>query len=216
MRNVFPYTGCLNDLVKECTIVCPKCKHATPISSHGVEMSLVKNYGVLEIIYSHPSSYRARRSPSPRPVALSKGSSLCIEDQISFTTTDAPICGIHGDRLTSFCVRDRVLVCSSCLLYGAHKDHPCQLVKDAGMEYKQRLKKLIPDIVRKNDEMRAAIVDLGRTVKKVQESSETLGTKIDGHFDKLIAVLVERKNELKVEVLHRSQDRVEALVEQTQ
>ena len=107
-------------------------------------------------------------------------------------------------------------MCSSCLLYGTHKDHPCQPVKDAGMEYKQRLRKLIPDITKKNDEMRAAIIDLGRTVKKVQQSSDTLETKIDDHFDKLIAMLVERKNELKVEVLHRSQDRVEALVEQTQ
>ena len=189
--------GCLIELVKESNIRCPKCHHNTPISSHGVTMTLVKNYGVLEIIYSHPSSYRTN--------AVSTND-VCV--------TDLALCDVHGDRLTSFCVKDKVLVCSSCLLYGEHKDHPCQLVKDAGIEYRQRLRRLIPDLLDRNDKTKGVIVDVKRMINRVQDSSEVLGTQVDVYFDRLLRVLEERKLELKLEILHRTQERVEALSEQ--
>ena len=155
-------------------------------------------------------------SPKSSLLSSSKGSSFSNSDQnqqIAFTA-DIPICNLHGDRMTSFCVKDKVLVCSSCLLYGTHKSHPCQLVKDASQEHKQRLQKLIPDIRNKNDDMRAAVVDVNRTVKRVQETSMSLAAEVDERFDGLIGTLEERRKELKVEILLRTQERVEALSQQ--
>ena len=168
-------------------------------------MTLVKNYGVLEIIYSHPSSYRTKK--------ISTGSFISNGGGMQFTA-DIPLCTVHGDQMTSFCVKDRLLVCSSCLLYGEHKDHPCQLVKDASIEYRQRLRKLIPDLLDRNDQMKGTVVDVKQMIEKVQDSSEILASEVDVHFNRFLRVLEERKKEMKLELLHRTQERVEALSEQ--
>lgn len=205
------FVGCLSDLLKDSTIACPKCKHITPISCHGVTSALVRNYGVLEIMYTAQSS-----SSSLKAKQLSISSSFNSDNHTALSmVVDIPLCNIHGDRMTSFCVKDRVLVCSSCLLYGTHKNHPCQLVMDAGAECRQNMKRLIPDLRTRTDQMKSTVIDIKKIISDVQTSSNGLSDEIDVYFNQLIEVLEERKRELKMEVLLKSQERVQALVEQS-
>ena len=196
------HVGCLNGLVKGLVIRCPKCHHPTQIPSHGVD-SLVKNYGVLEIMFSHPSMYKTRFSNKITDTQEMKG-----KEDLSLV----PICSEHGDQLSSFCTKDNILVCSSCLVYGDHKQHPCKLVKEAALECHRTIAHLVPDVEEKSSEMQSAIKEIHKMKERVQESSHSLSDLIDKHFNDLIRVLDCRKKELKLEVLHRSQLRVEALM----
>ena len=124
-----------------------------------------------------------------------------------------PLCEEHGDKLSSFCTMDQVLVCSSCLLHGSHRNHPYQLVKEASMEYRHVLSKLSPDVKEKASELKAAMLNMDNVIEKVQVSSRALCSLVNSHFDSLIEVLEKRKKELNVEVMFRTQSRVEALLQ---
>ena len=202
------HVGCLNELVKGLVIRCPKCNHPTQIPSHGVD-SLIKNYGVLEIMFSHPSMYRNRYSnkiTDTQSLEEMKGREDLNPQSL------VPICSEHGDSLSSFCTKDNILVCSSCLVYGDHKQHPCKLVKEAALECHRTIAQLVPDVEEKSREMQSAIKEIHKMKERIQESSHSLSDLIDKHFNELIKVLDCRRKELKVEVLHRSQLRVEALM----
>lgn len=194
-------TGCLSQLVKE-TISCPKCHQTSQLPPRGVN-DLPKNYGVLEIMYSNPITFNQDNpsSSSVEDVKWSVGSSI-------------PLCTKHGDQLSSFCEEDEELVCSSCLLYGPHKHHSSTLVNEAAIEARQTLVKLTPDISETIIVAEKSLKEIDTVVQSVKDSSHRISCEIDSHFDELVAVLENRKKELKLDALHRSQNRIEALLEQ--
>lgn len=182
---------------------CPKCHHKTsvPQHTHGVN-SLVKNYGVLEIMYSQPSLF-------------DKGANVTVQENPSSKVhSSVPLCEEHGDQLSSYCQEDDALVCSSCLLYGKHKGHDSKLLKDAAADCRQILVKLTPEVAEKISSMDEAVQEVERVMEKVNLSSEQLSKKIDSHFKQLVKILEMRCKELKLDVLHRSQTRIESLLEQ--
>lgn len=188
--------------MKDDTLNCPKCHHITsiPQTLHGVN-SLVKNYGVLEIMYSQPSLF-------------DKGANVTVQENPSKLHSSVPLCEEHGDQLSSYCQEDDTLVCSSCLLYGKHKGHDSKLLKEAAADYRQMLVKLTPEVAEKISSMIEAVQEVERVMEKVNLSSEQLSKKIDSHFGQLVKILEKRCKELKVDVLHRSQTRIESLMEQ--
>lgn len=196
------YSGCLGRLVKDSTLSCPKCHHKTsvPQTFNGVN-SLAKNYGVLEIMYSQPSLFV-------------KGANVTVQENPSKLRSSVPLCEEHGDQLSSYCQEDDTLVCSSCLLYGKHKGHGSKLLKDAAADCRQMLVKLTPEVAEKISSMEEAVQEVERVMEKVNLSSEQLSKEIGSHFNQLVKIFEKRCKELKVDVLHRSQTRIESLMEQ--
>ena len=197
-------------LVKDDKISCPKCHHNTP-APRGVN-DLVKNYGVLEIMYSHPTLFKKKDVNGSHSSKSAPNTSSLIPD--SHTSSNVPICSEHGDRMSSYCEEDKVLVCSSCLLYGPHKQHQSKLVTEIAYNWRQTLVKLTPDIGEMINSAERSIEDIETVKENISASSHELSNQIDTHFKELINVIEQRKKELKVEVLHRSQSRIEALMEQ--
>ena len=201
---LFISPGCLRKLVHSFKIKCPKCSHLTTVDTKGAS-GLIKNYAIIEVVYTLPPKYSPLEeypvSPEKRP---------------GMFRLSLPLCKEHGDHLSSFCVKDMVLVCSSCLLYGSHKQHPCKLVTDATLDCHRILSSLIPDVIAQKEKMKDAVEHVQKEMKAVKEKSQQLSTQIDEHFDQLVSVLNARRKELQLDVLERSQVRVEALLQQLQ
>lgn len=201
----------MTQLVKGEKLHCPKCHHVTAVPPPKGVNGLVKNYGVLEIMYSHPTLFKHQKESSSNQISQSTPSSSVLSKNQS---NDVPLCPDHEDRLSSYCEEDKVLVCSSCLLYGAHKNHQSKLASDVAHDWKQTLVKLTPDIKEMINVAEKSIEDIELVKESVSASSHQLSDQIDGHFNELINVIEKKRKELKVEVLHRSQSRIEALMEQ--
>ena len=168
----------------------------------------MRNFAILEVIYSG-----GPQSP------LEQGDTETSEITTPLDNLPTPsirLCAEHGDHLTSFCMRDKVFVCSSCLLYGKHKQHPCKLVRDAALDCRQFLATLAPDVVTQQKKMADAVERVTKEMEEVKKRTEQLGNDVDDHFDELVGVLNARRKELKIELLERGQIRVEALLQQLQ
>ena len=188
-------------------IGCPMCHTPTQIDSRDVE-KLPKNYGLLEVISSNLSSYASRvgglsmawRSDSP--TVQKKGDQVAI------------FCPDHGDHLSSYCIKDNTLVCSSCLLYGNHKQHKCLLVNTAAKISREKLQQLNPEVLGQKKRLEEALVDVKRVMERVQTSGGRLVDEMDACFDDLVQLVEERRKQLKLETMERTQVRVQALLEQ--
>ena len=169
---------------------------------------LMRNFTILEVIYS---------GGPQAPVELPDTETSEISGPSEALPTPAVrLCEEHGDHLTSFCMKDKVFVCSSCLLYGKHKQHPCKLVRDAALDCRQFLAALTPDVVTQRKKMLDAVERVSKEMEEVKNRTEQLDKDVDEHFDELVGVLNARRKELKMELLERGQIRVEALLQQLQ
>ena len=124
------------------------------------------------------------------------------------------MCIEHGDHLSSYCVKDGTLVCSSCLLYGSHKHHNCLLVKEAAKLHKEKLRELTPEVLQQKQKMEAALVRVEELAGEVQQSGGRLVDELDAKFNAIIEQIEERRMQLKLEIMERTQVRVEALLQQ--
>ena len=170
----------------------------------------MRNFAILEVIYSDPQSPSENQKLNGTAEATSPG--IPQDD----TRVPVRLCDEHGDHLTSFCMKDKVFVCSSCLLYGKHRQHPCKLVRDAALDCRQLLSDLVPNVVSQKGKMTEAVERVAEELEEVKGRWEQLRKEVDDHFDELVGVLNARRKELKLELLERGQMRVEALLQQMQ
>ena len=205
-------SGCLRKLARSLKISCPKCTQLTTLDIHGVT-NLIRNFAILELIYSHPipqSSIKERQHKAAiKPTTPDGGSQ-------GGNMISTHLCDEHGDHLTSFCMKDKVFVCSSCLLYGKHKQHPCKLVRDAAVDCRLLLSDLVPNVASQKEKMAEAVDQVTKVIELIKEKSDHLTKEVDDQFDKLVGVLNARRKELKLELFERGQIRVEALLHQLQ
>ena len=196
--------GCLERLLDASPnysgVACPKCCTLTPLSKQSVEL-VPKNFGVLEILSNPPNAATLDSPPSIT------GSSR---------RDDNVFCPDHGDHLSSYCLTDNKLVCSSCLLYGAHKQHECLLVKEAADQRRSLLNNLIPDLRTHKATLEAARTSVDRASKQIQEAAGRLIGTVDMKLDELARCIEARRVTLKIEIMERAQIRIEALNNQSE
>ena len=159
--------GCVGQLLLHSVspqpeVDCPKCHTITPILESRVD-KLPKNYGLLEVISCSSSS----RSPSVLETSpqLHQG-----KREREGESGEGHYCKEHGDHISSYCVQDDTLVCSSCLLYGVHKGHHCLLVGRAAEVKRENLKKLSPEVFRQRKRMESTLTQVEARLKEVQEA----------------------------------------------
>lgn len=209
-------TGCLEQLLENLKpssgatpveIGCPVCHTPTQIDGRDVG-KLPKNYGLLEVIGSNPSSYMSRVG---RLSIAGRGDSPTAQKN---EVQAAIFCPDHGDHLSSYCVKDNTLVCSSCLLYGNHKQHKCLLVTEAAKIGREKLQQLNPEVLGQKKRLEEALVDVKNVMERVQTSGGRLVDEMNACFDDLVQFVEERRRRLKLETMERTQVRVQALLEQ--
>lgn len=181
-------------------ITCPKCSKVTDVPNRDV-ITLPKNFALLEVIQNSLQS-------SSRPVSPSQAynhSSVLMR------------CEEHnGDNLSSFCIKCGELVCSSCLLYGRHRDHNTQtlFVNEAAIQYRKKLTDLMPEVYRQRGRMETALTAVQHMTTNVKEMGDRLMEETDEVFAALTSIIEARRNALKLEIMERTQIRVEALTDQ--
>ena len=82
------------------------------------------------------------------------------------------------------------------------------------MENRKKLCELNPDVLQQKKKMELAVVEVEAVCEAVQKTGGEVVEKIEEEFRELIELIEERKNQLKVEAMQRTQIRVKALKEQ--
>ena len=82
------------------------------------------------------------------------------------------------------------------------------------MENRKKLCELNPNVLQQRKKMELAVVEVEAVCEAVQKTGGEVVEKIEEEFRELIELIEERKNQLKVEAMQRTQIRVKALKEQ--
>lgn len=139
---------------------CPKCHSITPVPERNVD-KLPKNYGLIEVISS--STTPQHHTALADPPQLSGHES-------SYERVERPLCEVHKDHISSYCVEDSTLVCSSCLLFGEHKGHKCLMVSEAAGLERAKLRQLNPEVASQREKMQTTLEQVEDNLKKVEEN----------------------------------------------
>lgn len=185
-------------------INCPKCNSETQVQDRNVT-NLRKNYDLLEAIvtmsvpsgpsaaFDTPDNLERNRSMSPVEIK-------CVE---------------HGDHLSSYCKKCEVLVCSSCLVFGSHRDHTNKFVGEAATEYREQFQNIHPEVQKQRNRMESVLVDVEAMAVNVRETGDRLLDETDSAYNDVIKVMKAKRDALKLEIMERTQIRLEALTGQT-
>ena len=139
---------------------CPKCHSITPVPERNVD-KLPKNYGLIEVISS---------SATPQhPTALDDPPQLS-DPESDYERVERPVCKVHGDHISSYCIEDGTLVCSSCLLFGKHKGHKCLMVSEAAELERTKLRQLNLEVDSQREKMQSTLEQVEDNLKKVEEN----------------------------------------------
>ena len=140
---------------------CPKCHIMTPVPDSDAN-KLPKNFGLIEVISSSTTSEHHHTALSELPL-LSGG-------MTNSTAEEHPVCEVHKDHISSYCIEDDTLVCSSCLLYGEHKGHKCLLVTEAAELERAKLRRLNPEVDRQRERMQNTLRQVEDNLQKVEKN----------------------------------------------
>ena len=99
-------------------------------------------------------------------------------------------------------------------MYGSHSGHKTLGIMEAATENRKKLSKLNPDVLQQRRKMELAVAEVEAICEAVQKTGGEVVEKIEEEFRELIELIEERKNQLKVEAMQRTQIRVKALKEQ--
>lgn len=105
-------------------------------------------------------------------------------------------------------------MCSSCVVYGLHKQHSCKPVLELAHEYRRTLCKVSPLVIQQVENLERGKEEVTALIEDVNEKSEKLAHDVDAHFDVLVEILDRQRRKLKLDVLYRSQSKVESLMKQ--
>ena len=140
---------------------CPKCHILTPVPDSNAN-KLPKNFGLIEVISSSTTSDHHHTALNESP-DLSGG-------ETNSTAEEHPVCEVHKDHISSYCIEDDTLVCSSCLLYGVHKGHKCLLVTEAAELERAKLRRLNPEVDRQRERMQNTLQQVQDNLQKVEKN----------------------------------------------
>ena len=115
------------------------------------------------------------------------------------------LCKEHeGEVMKLFCETCEEAICRDCTIV-RHRDHKYTFVKDAFLQGKESLLKILSDTKRKASILREAVDGVSKMKKSVQSSAEQTVEEIINCFDELTACLDARRGELidKVEELKK-------------
>jgi hypothetical protein len=186
-------------------IDCPLC-HTTTIVPGLTVADLPKNYPLMSMM----------RSLDISGSSVKGGKSRKISRKEDCTSPQPPQCPEHEDFLRSYCLKDGALVCSTCVLYGSHRNHPTKFLNEAALTERKKLKELNVETFKQKQRMKAALSSVEDTRKRVQETGGKMEDEVDSFFQILIDLVEEKRKSVKLDIRTRTQLRVNALVNQAE
>lgn len=179
-------------------IDCPLCHEVTNVQGRGVT-DLPKNYPLMSMLRSLDSSVKGRK--------------ISRKEEFS---SHPPQCPEHDDCFRSYCLKDGTLVCSTCELYGKHRNHPTMFLNEAASTERKKLKELNAEAFKQKQRMRVALSGVEDTCKRVQETGGKMEDEVDDFFQVLLGLVEEKRRKVKMDIRLRTQLRVKALVDQAE
>ncbi|GAA6235633.1 tripartite motif-containing protein 54 [Lates japonicus] len=167
---------------------CPSCRHEVVLDRHGVyglqRNLLVEN--IIDIYRQQESSRLVNIKPEQQQQQL-----MCEEHE--------------EEKINIYCLSCQTPTCSMCKVFGQHKDCDVAPLSSVYMRQKTELTDGIANLVASNDHIQAVISQMEEMCRTVEENGQRQREQLANHFDCLVAILEERKQEL-VGLISRQQD----------
>ncbi|CAK8683376.1 unnamed protein product [Clavelina lepadiformis] len=171
---------------------CPNCRYEVVLDRHGV-YGLQRNLLVENIIDMYQSDNR-------------KPSFMKVEQTI--------MCEEHEDeKVNIYCITCQKPTCSLCKVFGQHKDCTVSPMDKVYKDQKREISDAIAILVSGNDRLQAIVTQTEEIGKMTECNGRTVKTNLCEAFDKLYAILEERKNDLIAKITADVQERNQVLQE---
>ncbi|XP_034435174.1 tripartite motif-containing protein 54 [Hippoglossus hippoglossus] len=172
---------------------CPSCRHEVALDRHGV-FGLQRNLLVENII----DIYRQQESSRLVNMKPEQQQQLMCDDH-------------EEEKINIYCLSCETPTCSMCKVFGRHKDCDVAPLSSVYMRQKTELSDGIAILVASNDNIQAAISQLEEICRTVEESGRRQREQLAAHFDGLVSVLEERKQELVGHISREQDDKLRHL-----
>ncbi|KAM4729023.1 E3 ubiquitin-protein ligase TRIM63-like [Anableps anableps] len=168
---------------------CPSCRHEVVLDRHGV-YGLQRNLLVENII----DMYKQGSGSKPEPEKKQ----------------EQPMCEEHQDeKINIYCITCSAPTCSLCKVFGAHKDCQVAPLHDVFDRQKAELTDCISMLVGNNERIQAIISQLDETCRAVDENGRRQKSKVCETFDRLFALLEEKKGEMTVRINSEQEEKLD-------
>uniref|UniRef100_A0A671K2W9 Tripartite motif-containing protein 54 n=1 Tax=Sinocyclocheilus anshuiensis TaxID=1608454 RepID=A0A671K2W9_9TELE len=170
---------------------CPSCRHEVVLDRHGV-YGLQRNLLVENII----DMYKQESSGSSKPEPELKNDVLMCEE--------------HPDeKINIYCVTCSIPTCSLCKVFGSHQSCQVAPLKSVYETQKTELSDGVAVLVGNNDRIQGVISQLEESCSAVEENSRRQKSRVCEWFDRLYALLEERRGELTLKITAEQQEKLD-------
>ncbi|XP_038583465.1 tripartite motif-containing protein 54 [Micropterus salmoides] len=165
---------------------CPSCRHEVVLDRHGI-YGLQRNLLVENII----DLYRQQESSRLVNIKPEQRQLMCEEHE--------------EEKINIYCLSCETPTCSMCKVFGEHKDCDVAPLSNVYMKQKTELSDGIAVLVASNDHIQAVISQMEEICRTTEENGQRQREHLANQFDRLVAILEERKQEL-VGLITKQQD----------
>ncbi|XP_040295528.1 E3 ubiquitin-protein ligase TRIM39-like [Bufo bufo] len=116
-------------------------------------------------------------------------------------------CATHREMLKYYCCKDATCICVSCCVFGEHRGHQVELLKEASEKKKEKLRKVLEKLTTKREETEKSIQSLQEHRIGVQEKAANVTTRVTDLF-KDIRVQLQSLEERILCDISRQRDKV--------
>ncbi|TRY66322.1 hypothetical protein DNTS_024318 [Danionella cerebrum] len=170
---------------------CPSCRHEVVLDRHGV-YGLQRNLLVENII----DMYKQESSSSSKPEPQEKNEVLMCEEH-------------PEEKINIYCVTCSVPTCSMCKVFGSHQSCEVAPLKSVYESQKTELSDGVALMVGNNDRIQGIISQLEETCRTVEENGRRQKSRVCEWFDRLYALLEERRGELTLKISAEQQEKLD-------
>ncbi|XP_051552793.1 tripartite motif-containing protein 55a isoform X2 [Myxocyprinus asiaticus] len=168
---------------------CPSCRHEVVLDRHGV-YGLQRNLLVENII----DMYKQETSSSKPEPDLKNDVLMCEEHQ--------------DEKINIYCVTCSVPTCSLCKVFGSHQTCEVAPLKSVFETQKAELSDGVALLVGNNDRIQGVISQLEESCRAVEENGRRQKSRVCEWFDRLYAVVEERRGELTLKITAEQQEKL--------
>uniref|UniRef100_UPI0037E9A2E6 tripartite motif-containing protein 54 isoform X2 n=1 Tax=Semicossyphus pulcher TaxID=241346 RepID=UPI0037E9A2E6 len=171
---------------------CPSCRHEVVLDRHGV-YGLQRNLLVENII----DLYRQQESSrlvNIKPEQQQQQQLMCEDHE--------------EERINIYCLSCQTPTCSMCKVFGKHKDCDVAPLSSVYMRQKTELSDGIAVLVASNDHIQAVISQMEEICHTIEENGQRQKDQLAERFDRLVAILEERKQELVGLIIKQQDDKL--------
>jgi hypothetical protein len=124
------------------------------------------------------------------------------------------VCSEHGKELDLYCTVDDEIVCSHCLLVGAHKAHSCVALRDASGKARKAIESSTTELSTTRESVTAARETLVALIPRVHTEYDSALSGVVNAFQRVRRAIDERETHVRNQLYHVREVKVHLLARQ--